>query len=266
MDLMYPHLSDVRPMGVNNLNQLVHYQIGSESYAVVHQVYLHLQMLKSLSDNLPHITKLGSNVNKLEFFQQYLGTIVTLAENVNALVKLADNVPFLSQIAPRVNQFVENQQKIQYELETQKVVFNDALALMETNIKNVEDLFVQYERCMQENLEYHRSTLANDYKEYSTRLTAVVEDMESIARVTKINASKYEEVSNRVDAVEPALLELKATVAVTKAIYSDCPKARRKAVKAIEASEKAGNDESINRDRLRHGGDMSVMSNLSEGA
>jgi len=265
MDLMYPHLSDVRPMGVNNLNQLVHYQIGSESYEVVHQVYLHLQMLKALSDNLPHITKLGSNVNKLEFFQQYLGTIVTLAENVNALVKLADNVPFLSQIAPRVNQFVENQQKIQYELETQKVVFNDALALMETNIKNVEDLFVQYERCLQENLEQHRTLLANDYAEYSKRFTAVVEDLESIARVAKANASLTEEVSKRVDKVEPALLGLLATEAVAKATYSDCPKARRKAIKAIEASEKAGNDEAINRDRLRHEGDLSVVANLTEG-
>lgn len=265
MDLMYPHLSDVRPMGVNNLNQLVHYQIGSESYAVVHQVFLHLQMLKSLSDNLPHIVKLGSNVSKLEFFQQYLGSITALADNVNALIKLADNVPFLSEFAPRVNQFVENQQMIQHELQTQKVVFDEALALTESNTKNIEDMFVKYEQCLQENIEQHRMALATDYKEYSHRLSTVVEDMESVARVTKANAGITEQVAKRLDEFEPRLLGLLATEAVAKATQSDCPKARRKAIQAIEQSEKIGNDESFNRDMLRYGASVSVLGNLKEG-
>lgn len=239
----------------NNMNhpsQLVHHQFQPDAFAVVQAVHCNLGLLKSLYDKLPMFSSLGSNYLSLEGVSKYIADIAGVSSNLNTLVQLNDNVRFLKDIAPRVEQFVEIQTSIKNLLEVHECNFKEVLGLMESNTKHLEDLFVQYECSLRTILDEAKLELCQfsaeqtkESKEYFEQVQSMYEDFRN-AMVT-INQAVKEQNDNKL------LLEhLKTSDMVTTAIFTGIESDYRNALKQIKESEKWGNDESINRQRLNY--------------
>lgn len=104
---MYRNLpQDIRPMGTNNLNQLVHHHLGSNSFDVVAQVQANLPWLHDLYNKLGLISALAANSESITRLGQHTQTLYAIAQSMPALkeiyckldtlTKMADDIPELN--------------------------------------------------------------------------------------------------------------------------------------------------------------------------
>lgn len=104
---MYRNLpQDIRPMGTNNLNQLVHHHLGSNSFDVVaqvqanlpwlHDLYSKLGLISALAANSESITRLGQHTQTLYAIAQSMPALKEIYCKLDTLTKMADDIPELN--------------------------------------------------------------------------------------------------------------------------------------------------------------------------
>lgn len=101
-------LRDTRHIGRNNLNQLVHQHLGSDSFMVVAEVYKSMPALKAVYDALPHIdtlTRIEPSLKELAVHTPELNAIV---QSLPALKQLYHYLPTLVQNSEYIRDFIDN--------------------------------------------------------------------------------------------------------------------------------------------------------------
>ena len=135
---MYKNLpQDIRPMGTNNLNQLVHHHLGSQSFDVVAHVQANLTWLNELHNKLGIISSLANHGQTLDVLAQHTQTLWAISESMPALKDLYCNLDLIIKGAPELN-------CINKRLTEQNAMLNSLLGhVSEEDIKSLDARYVE---------------------------------------------------------------------------------------------------------------------------
>ena len=135
---MYKNLpQDIRPMGTNNLNQLVHHHLGSQSFDVVAHVQANLTWLNELHNKLGIISSLANHGQTLDVLAQHTQTLWAISESMPALKDLYCNLDLIIQGAPELH-------CINKRLTEQNAMLNSLLGhVSEEDIKSLDARYVE---------------------------------------------------------------------------------------------------------------------------
>lgn len=213
MDLtMYKNLpQDIRPMGTNNLNQLVHHHLGSQSFDVVAHVQANLPWLNELHNKLGIISSLAAHGQTLDVLAQHTQTLWAISESMPALKELYCNLELITKGVPKLN-------SIDKRLTEQNAMLNSLLGhVSKEDIESLDDRYAELDGKLAEH-----EVLLETMDEIKTGLTTI----------------------NQV------LVHLQVTELVNRAVKSEKTADIEAAKKLLNTSIKLGNDESYNQSVL----------------
>ena len=209
---MYKNLpQDIRPMGTNNLNQLVHHQLGSQSFDVVAHVQANLPWLNELHNKLGIISSLAAHGQTLDVLAQHTQTLWAISESMPALKELYCNLELITKGIPKLN-------SIDKRLTEQNAMLNSLLGhVSKEDIESLDDRYAELDGKLAEH-----EVLLETMDEIKTGLTTI----------------------NQV------LVHLQVTELVNRAVKSEKTADIEAAKKLLNTSIKLGNDESYNQSVL----------------
>lgn len=200
-----------RPVGINNLNQLVSSQIGLSSYEVIASLQSNLPLIQAVYNELKNIQTLGLNTLAVQVIGQNIDTLKVIACSLPALQSILDNLDNITNVNKNININNENLKKIKSDLDIlNSQISQDAL-----------------------------NTLLKKYENLQELLTKIEEKL-----------VKTEQIITNQDKLNKELLHLKASEAVDIALASKLVIDINSAKEAILSSEKQNNDEYYNKTRL----------------
>lgn len=209
---MYRNLpQDIRPMGTNNLNQLVHHHLGSNSFDVVAQVQANLPWLHDLYSKLGLISALAANSESITRLGQHTQTLYAIAQSMTALKEIYCKLDTLTKMADDIHCNEEVITELNCKLST-------LLGILK--VSDIDNLITRYEEIEEQ--------LANT----EDVLKRVNQNTEDLVKVNKI------------------LVHLRATDAITLAQHTKNQNDIEYASSLVQESIKLGNDETINLNRL----------------
>lgn len=209
---MYRNLpQDIRPMGTNNLNQLVHHHLGSNSFDVVAQVQANLPWLHDLYSKLGLISALAANSESITRLGQHTQTLYAIAQSMPALKEIYCKLDTLTKMADDIHCNEEVITELNCKLST-------LLGILK--VSDIDNLITRYEEIEEQ--------LANT----ENLLKRVNQNKEDLVTVNKI------------------LVHLRATDAITLAQHTMNQNDIEYASSLVQESIKLGNDETINLSRL----------------
>lgn len=209
---MYRNLpQDIRPMGTNNLNQLVHHHLGSNSFDVVAQVQANLPWLHDLYSKLGLISALAANSESITRLGQHTQTLYAIAQSMTALKEIYCKLDTLTKMADDIHCNEEVITELNCKLST-------LLGILK--VSDIDNLITRYEEIEEQ--------LANT----EDVLKRVNQNTEDLVTVNKI------------------LVHLRATDAITLAQHTKNQNDIEYASSLVQESIKLGNDETINLSRL----------------
>lgn len=209
---MYKNLpQDIRPLGTNNLNQLVHHQLGSQSFDVVAHVQANLPWLNELHNKLGIISSLAAHGQTLDVLAQHTQTLWAISESMPALKELYCNLDLITKGVPKLN-------SIDKRLTEQNAMLNSLLGhVSKEDIESLDDRYAELDGKLAEH-----EVLLETMDEIKTGLTTI----------------------NQV------LVHLQVTELVNRAVKSEKTADIEAAKKLLNTSIKLGNDESYNQSVL----------------
>lgn len=237
---------------LNEPNQLVSHQFTPDAFSTVQQVYFHLGTLKFIAENLRTVDTVGREMYKLEGLSKYLGDIVRVSEALNSIVSIQSNLPVISELAPRIEDFVCQLDDIEEKIRHHEVSFKDAMAMINCNVKQLEDMYIQYECGLTRLIEEYKASLCEDYTRYKNDIVEYSESMQKQHAEFEHGMRVLRDAVKVQDENKLLLEHLKASDAVTNALFLGSEEASAKALKQIKESEKWGNNENVNRQRLNY--------------
>ena len=202
---------DIRPMGTNNLNQLVHHHLGSNSFDVVAQVQANLPWLHDLYNKLGLISALAANSESITRLGQHTQTLYAIAQSMPALKEIYCKLDLLESISGNLCKGT----KLNEELNDKLTIL---LGIIST--KDIDNLIARYDEV--------EAKLA----EAETLLKTINQNKLDIQSLNKIS------------------VHLQASEAVTLAEQSLNQEDKLNANLLVQESIKLGNDESVNQNRL----------------
>jgi len=209
---MYRNLpQDIRPIGTNNLNQLVHHHLGSASFDVVAQVQANLPWLHDLYNKLGLISALAANSESITRLGQHTQTLYVIAQSMPALKEIYCKLDLLESISSNLCEST----KLNEELNDKLTIL---LGIIST--KDIDNLIARYDEV--------EAKLA----EAETLLKTINQNKLDIQSLNKIS------------------VHLQASEAVTLAEQSLNQEDKLNANLLVQESIKLGNDESVNQNRL----------------
>lgn len=209
---MYRNLpQDIRPMGTNNLNQLVHHHLGSQSFDVVAQVQANLPWLHDLYNKLGLISALAANSESITRLGQHTQTLYAIAQSMPALKEIYCKLDTLTKMADDIHCNEEAITELNCKLST-------LLGILK--VSDIDNLITRYEEIEEQ--------LAN------------TEDV-----LKRVNQNKEDLVT-----VNKILVHLRATDAITLAQHTMNQNDIEYASSLVQESIELGNDETINLSRL----------------
>ena len=209
---MYRNLpQDIRPMGTNNLNQLVHHHLGSASFDVVAQVQANLPWLHDLYNKLGLISALAANSESITRLGQHTQTLYAIAQSMPALKEIYCKLGTLTKIADDIHRNEEAITELNCKLST-------LLGILK--VSDIDNLITRYEEIEEQ--------LAN------------TEDV-----LKRVNQNKEDLVT-----VNKILVHLRATDAITLAQHTKNQNDIEYASSLVQESIELGNDETVNLSRL----------------
>lgn len=209
---MYRNLpQDIRPMGTNNLNQLVHHHLGSNSFDVVAQVQANLPWLHDLYNKLGLISALAANSESITRLGQHTQTLYAIAQSMTALKEIYCKLDTLTKMADDIHCNEEAITELNCKLST-------LLGILK--VSDIDNLITRYEEIEEQ--------LANT----ENVLERVNQNKEDLVTVNKI------------------LAHLIATDAITLAQHTKNQNDIEYASYLVQESIELCNDETINLSRL----------------
>ena len=209
---MYRNLpQDIRPMGTNNLNQLVHHHLGSQSFDVVAQVQANLPWLHDLYNKLGLISALAANSESITRLGQHTQTLYAIAQSMPALKELYCNLDLITKGVPELN-------SIDKRLTEQNAMLNSLLGhVSKENIKSLDDRYDELDGKLAEH---------------------------------EVLLETMDEIKSGLTTINQVLVHLQTTELVNRAVESEKTSDIEAAKKLLQNSIKLGNDESYNQSIL----------------
>lgn len=236
--------------GSHGNSHLVSHQFQPDSMALIQKVAHNLDKLLTIYKYMPELDALGSHVFELKNIQPFLGDIQRISMELNNIVTMNYNLPLIKDIAPRIIQFTSILKDIDHRLESFEVNREEILSDMRGNLKLLEDLYIQYEQGLGCLLAQYKSELCELHTDHKNELDSMVQEIKDLHRQIAVSMPTVDRAVREQNRTEKLLAHLEATDAVTLAQFDKTEQSIKHATGLIRASEKLGNDETINRNRL----------------
>lgn len=250
--------------GINNLNQAVEYTIGVQGYEVVREVYNALPYLERVLQNLGAINDIVGEIPYINNIAPLTDAIEKVSNHLDTIVGLSEDVPLLKEIYPRVQQFASDLKDIHSKLDKNDAHVDELKQQVTEAVFNISQMGYQYQKDLQQFIERADHQLCKLTEEYKHELECSMKGFQSFAKKIERFEPKFNEVVDSMSGIHVDIAHLKASDAVSLAVYSQCRPDKEKALRAIQVSEKYGTDESINRQRLGKGtNDADMLSILN---
>ena len=209
---MYKNLpQDIRPMGTNNLNQLVHHHLGSQSFDVVAYVQANLPWLNELHNKLGIISSLVAHGQTLDVLAQHTQTLWAISESMPALKELYCNLELITKGVPKLN-------SIDKRLTEQNAMLNSLLGhVSKEDIESLDDRYAELDGKLAEH---------------------------------EILLETMDEIKTGLTTINQVLVHLQVTELVNRAVKSEKTTDIEAAKKLLDTSIKLGNNESYNQNVL----------------
>lgn len=251
--------------GHTSPSHLVNHHFTPDSFHIIQRVSNHLEHLMLICKHLPELDNLGSNMFTVTHIQDYLSDIRKVSDELHNITSLHYHLPLIKELEPRVTQFSSILQTVEDKLETFELQRDEILGSMNSNVKLLEDMYIQYESSLQCLLAQYKDELCQVHSEHKQEYMQMFESMQSIYTQVKNAMLTINRAVKEQNANEKLLAHLKATDAVTLAQFDKEELSIKEAMKCIKASEKLGNDEKINRARLNKKEATQSVANLLKG-
>lgn len=243
-------VQNARPMGINNLNQLVETQLGHGGFEVVRTIYDNIQWLYALFNNIQTVTSVGNKLYAIENLYKYLGDIESIGSNINMLVDLNNDLPVIRELAPRIKSFVTELQEVNQGILDNKATMEaiqsnmvklreetaSILTLAETRISEVVEQAERKLECM----------LDSWKKELGNTVESVVDARNDIMSFIPV----FNKVVDHQNQINQVITHLLASDAVTIALSTNEQADYDFADDRIRDSERLGTNETLLRERL----------------
>lgn len=213
---------DIRPMGVNNLNQLVHHHLGSQSFDIVANVQANFPWLYKLYESLGVITRLAPYAASFEEIGKHSQTLWAIAESMPALQQVYNNLTPLVQAGTSLKEINEKYKTILAELEALHGQVSQAA---------IQDLLTRY-------------------SVIEAKLAANENILNELTQVKQENVTLSAALQNAQKAIEKATMQNTALNLVLYAQETQLQNDIAAAKEAVKKSKVAGNNETINTARL----------------
>lgn len=202
---------DIRPMGTNNLNQLVHHHLGSNSFDVVANIQSNISWLYDLYKHLPRLQLLAQHTDSIKAVGENTKTLYAIGCSMDALSEVYLNLDKLKLSAKEFHEFNHKLEDLDDKM---------SMILGHINEDSLNHLVQRY-----------------------NQVEAALSDQENIIKAIKDNETAL-------NSYYPSIMHLLSTDAVRQAETSKMVKDITKAKDLIKLSEEAGNDESFNKEQL----------------
>ena len=213
---------DIRPMGVNNLNQLVHHHLGSQSFDIVANVQANFPWLYKLYESLGVITRLAPYAASFEEIGKHSQTLWAIAESMPALQQVYNNLTPLVHAGTSLKEMNEKHKTILAELEALHGQVSQTA---------IQDLLTRYSAV-------------------EAKLAANENILTELAQVKQENTTLSTALQNTQKAIEKLSLQNAALNLVLHAQETQLQLDIQAAKEAVRKSKAAGNDETLNTARL----------------
>lgn len=224
--------------------RMVERYLPESSFDVVYQVYSNLANIQAIANNLRTFGAVANSTQDIARVNQYLVEIQNVADRLDNLVQLSDNVDYLKSIEPDLNKVVSDIK----EIKTDYDLFNSKVYTLEEEIRKTS---LQVMHSLEIHFKNSCETFSKLVEEKEAGLrdlaTKVHNDLDEIAdSITESYNMKKE-----LETYRCYILHTNAYVAVQD--YKSFPDSstKAKALDAIARSEAIGNDETINRLRIK---------------
>lgn len=258
------NFSDNRPMGLSNPTRMVEHYFPQSSFDVVNQVHFNLGMLQELVKHLPTVNAVGSKMYELQGIQKYLGDIVSVANNLNNIVTVHNELPLVQDLAPRLKQFTDVLTEVNSQIKYYQGNYEETMGVLNSKIKYLEDLYIQYECGLKSILEEQISTLTVIGNRYKQELLDMVQEVKEWGAYFKSKEPLIKQYVENQESVDVRLSHFEASDAVNIWLYTQTEQDFKKALLLVKQSEKYGNDETGNRTRLQYTKEANVFKVMAD--
>lgn len=231
---------------INHPSHLVHNQFHPDSFEIVRRVYDNLQMIRHLHSKLPELSQINNVLYKIEHLNQYFHDIHNVSESLSSIVNLYNHIPLIKEIAPRVQEFKEYLEDTQIKLNNHNNNLEDKLTQVDSKLKMLDDIYIQYEYGLKELLARIECEISNKAEIILNKIQSILEEIEVKEQYINDIYCEIKEVNEYI----PFLVHLKAKDLVDKALYTGLLEDKYKAIEAINYSVAKGNDEDYLHRRL----------------
>lgn len=235
--------NDIRPMGVNNLNQLVYHHLGSNSFDAVAQVRENLPWLHKVFMALPAIADLSGRTEH----------ITELAINKNVLYAVAAAMPHLKEIANNVDTLTYSVSTLK-NIDDQYAAITAQLALLQGQITQeaIDNLLEKYNQVDKDVADLVIAVKKDLDAEFGTLKEAAGVKDEFVAAQAQIKLleDKVATLESQLAAVSKVSYHIAAVQAVQVYEASTLVMDKQAADAAVKASEDVGNDETSLKQRI----------------
>ena len=247
MALMLP-IYDYRPAGVHNTHRMCEAQLGQSGFDVVRHVHDNMRWLYDLYTKIESLYELKGSTAALTALQPYLGDVVTVSENLNAILYANKNIPMVSDLAPRLQAFTSQLEEFNEQTQISKdkieclIVEGNSLLSEVTNIRDNLTKMIE--------AEVAKGIASIKQAVHDQQINKQLEKMNEIEQRIEERLLLVKDIIECNENNISLLVHLQASDAVLTYIYTKTECAFAMAEKAIQESEAHGNDESINRQRV----------------
>lgn len=237
-------------MGMHNTNQLVHNQLGLQSFEVVRNIYDNLDWLYQIHSELNKLSVIFNNLPYLNNSLHLLEDIKIIRNNISNVVEVSRNLNFLRDFLPVLQNFKKDVDTLIDKCEQNRLTLTN----FELRYQNIETELTRLNtRLVTElkvNLEEYLLNTKNEFNEILCKVIKEKEEVENLYKQIKKFVPFYEQTVKNQNDINKELAHLSASNAVSDALFLKDEHSKKRALNYIKASEALGNNEVVNREKL----------------
>lgn len=237
-------------LGSNNLDQVVTQQLGFSGFEVVRTVYSNLEMIHYVYNSLSYIKETNDVIPDIKYIHPYIKDMRNISLNLQTILDMNQNINVIKELAPKIKVFSDQLDSLENTIETNSRNIDEIKKLYMESESTLNILEKNYTQKLEKLLHTIITDLNKNIKEVNLSIDTKMKQFEDVS--LQLNSSlkllhnniKENEKNSKI------LARLNASDLVDKALFTQKDSDIVIAKKAIRESEKSGNDETINKERL----------------
>lgn len=230
---------------------MINDNLGTQGYQVVRTLYDNLQWLHYLCENLPQLHHATGLVPYLEAVVKNAGYLESLTQHLDTVVRLENNLPLVQDLAPRIEAFKKELEALNTRLENQQLTVDSMNDLLVTGSKNLSDIVLSTKKTLDDMVQARVISATKELKAIECKVKEETRKVEDLSAQLQLKEATIQALFKQVDTNAKFMAHLDASDKTNNYLWSGSEDDRQLAKKAISYSQRAGNNEDVNLNKLK---------------